>query len=169
MTTLPLTTEDHPMTKNSKHPIPSGFHSLTPHLEVRGAARAIDFYKAAFGVREIFRNVGPDGRLIMHAQLQIGDSMLLLHDEFAESGGESPDTLEGSAVTLHLYVEDADAAFERAVKAGARVEMPISDMFWGDRYGQLVDPFGHRWSIGHKVEDLTPTQMRERAAKYFQH
>ena len=153
----------------TKHAIPPGFHTLTPHLEVRGAARAIEFYKAAFGAREVFRSVGPDGRLIMHAQLQIGDSMLLVHDEFAEGGGESPDSLEGSAVTLHLYVEDADAAFTRAVKAGATVEMPLGDMFWGDRYGQVKDPFGHRWSIGHKIEDLTPTQMRERAAKYFQH
>jgi len=149
-------------------PIPPGFHSLTPHLELRGAARAIDFYKAAFGAREIFRNVGPDGRLIMHAQLQIGDSMLLLHDEFAEAGGESPHTLEGSPVTLHLYVEDADAVFARAVAAGAKVEMPIADMFWGDRYGQVTDPFGHRWSIGTKLEELTPAQMRERAAKFFQ-
>ncbi|MBL8749717.1 MAG: VOC family protein [Planctomycetes bacterium] len=149
-------------------PIPEGFHSLTPHLELRGAARAIDFYKAAFGAREIFRNLGPDGRLVMHAQLQIGDSMLLLHDEFAESGGESPDSLEGSAVTLHLYVPDVDAVFARAVAAGATVEMPVSDMFWGDRYGQIKDPCGHRWSIGTKIEDLTPAQMRERAAKFFQ-
>ncbi len=104
----------------------------------------------------------------MHAQLQIGDSMLLLHDEFAESGGESPDSLEGSAVTLHLYVPDVDAVFARAVAAGAKVEMPVTDMFWGDRYGQIKDPFGHRWSIGTKIEDLTPAQMRERAAKFFQ-
>ena len=156
------------VTAMKKNPIPTGFHTLTPHLEVRGAARAIDFYRAAFGAREIVRNVGPDGRMIMHAQLQIGDSMLLLHDEFAESGGESPHTLEGSAVTLHLYVQDADAAFARAVEAGATIEMPLGDQFWGDRYGQLKDPFGHRWSIAAKIEDLTPTQIRERAAKYFQ-
>lgn len=149
-------------------PLPHGFHTLTPHLEVRGAARAIDFYKAAFGAREIFRNLGPDGRLIMHCQLQIGDSMLLVHDEFAESGGESPDSLEGSAVTLHVYVDDVDAVFARAVAAGATVEMPVADMFWGDRYGQIKDPCGHRWSIATKIEDLTPTQMRERAAKFFQ-
>jgi PhnB protein len=151
----------------TKHAMPPGFHTLTPHLELRGAARAIDFYKAAFGAREVLRNLGPDGRKIMHAQLQIGDSMLLLHDEFAESGGESPHTLEGSGVTLHLYVEDVDAAWARAVAAGAKVEMPLADMFWGDRYGQLVDPFGHRWSLASKKEQLTPEQMRQRAAQFF--
>jgi uncharacterized glyoxalase superfamily protein PhnB len=148
--------------------MPPGFHTLTPHLELRSAARAIDFYKAAFGAREIMRSAGPDGRKIMHAQLQIGDSMLLLHDEFAEAGGESPQSLEGSGVTLHLYVEDVDAAWARAVAAGAKVEMPLGDQFWGDRYGQLVDPFGHRWSIASKKEQLTPEQMRQRAAQYFQ-
>jgi PhnB protein len=153
----------------TRYPMPPGFHTLTPHLEVRGAARAIDFYKAAFGAREVLRNLGPDGRKIMHAQLQIGDSMLLVHDEFEEAGGESPQTLEGSAVTLHMYVEDVDAAWARAVAAGARVEMPLGDQFWGDRYGQLVDPFGHRWSIASKIEPLTAEQMRQRAAKFFQH
>src|SRR5262245_59116013 len=148
-------------------PIPAGFHSLTPHLELRGAARAIDFYKTAFGAVEIRRNLGPDGRLIMHAQLQIGDSMLLLHDEFAESGGQSPHTLEGSPVTLHLYVEDADALFKQAVDAGATVAMPMQDTFWGDRYGQLVDPFGHNWSIGSKIENLDDREIRKRAEKLF--
>jgi PhnB protein len=152
----------------TRYSMPPGFHTLTPHLEVRGAARAIDFYKAAFGAREVLRNLGPDGRKIMHAQLQIGDSMLLVHDEFEEAGGESPQTLEGSAVTLHLYVEDVDAMWARAIAAGAKVEMPLGDQFWGDRYGQLVDPFGHRWSIASKVEQLTPEQMRQRAAKFFQ-
>src|SRR5262245_1868528 len=104
----------------TKH-VPEGFHTITPHLELRGAAKAIEFYKKAFGAIEVVRTLGPDGRLIMHAQLKIGDSMLMLHDEFAESGGQSPHTLEGSPVTLHLYVEDADAAFKRAVDAGATV------------------------------------------------
>jgi PhnB protein len=150
-----------------KRPIPAGFHSITPHLEVRGAARAIDFYKAAFGAVEIVRNTGPDGRSIMHCQLQIGDSMILLHDEYAESGGESPETLEGSPVTLHLFVDDADVAFERAVKAGAKVDKPLEDLFWGDRYGQLTDPFGHHWSIAHRITDLSPEQIRKGAAEYF--
>jgi uncharacterized glyoxalase superfamily protein PhnB len=147
--------------------VPEGFHTLTPHIEVRGAAKAIDFYKKAFGAVEIVRNLGPDGRLIMHAQLQIGDSMLMLHDEFAESGGQSPQTLDGSPVTLHLYVEDADGAFKRAVDAGATVAMPLQDMFWGDRYCQLVDPFGHNWSIGSRIEDLAPAEIRKRAAGLF--
>ena len=147
--------------------VPAGFHTITPHLAVRGAAKAIEFYKKAFGAEEIVRNLGPDGRLIMHAQLKIGDSMLMLHDEFAESGGQSPHTLEGSPITLHLYVEDADAAFARAVAAGAKIEMALQDMFWGDRYGQLIDPFGHCWSIGSKIEDLNPEQIRKRAQELF--
>lgn len=152
---------------DKKRPVPQGFHTITPHLEVRDAARAIEFYKKAFGAVEIFRSGGPDGKSIMHCQMQIGDSMFLLHDEYAEAGGESPQTLEGCGITMHLYVDDADVAFERAVKAGARVEMPLQDMFWGDRYGQLTDPFGHHWSIAHKLVDLTPEQMRRGAADYF--
>jgi uncharacterized glyoxalase superfamily protein PhnB len=147
--------------------VPPGFHTITPHLELRGAAKAIEFYKKAFGAVEIVRNLGPDGRLIMHAQLRIGDSMLMLHDEFAEAGGHSPQTLEGSPITLHLYVEDADAVFARAVAAGAKVEMPLENTFWGDRYGQLTDPFGHSWSVGSKLEDLTPEQIRKRAQELF--
>jgi PhnB protein len=149
--------------------VPLGFHTITPHLELRGAAKAIEFYKKAFGAVEIVRNLGPDGRLIMHAQLKIGDSMLLLHDEFAESGGQSPQTLEGSPITLHLYVEDADAVFAKAVAAGAKVEKPLENTFWGDRYGQLIDPFGHCWSVGSKLEDLTPEQIRKRAQELFDH
>jgi uncharacterized glyoxalase superfamily protein PhnB len=152
----------------TRYPIPPGFHTLTPHLEIRGATRAIEFYKNAFGATEVMRNLGPDGRKVMHAQLQIGDSMLLLHDEFEEAGGESPQSLEGSAVTLHLYFEDVDAAWSRAVAAGAKVVMPLADTFWGDRYGQLVDPFGHRWSLASKVEELTAEEIRQRAAKFFQ-
>ena len=151
-----------------KRPVPEGFHTITPHLELRDAARAIEFYKKAFGAVEITRQSGPDGKSIMHCQLRIGDSMLLLHDEYAESGGESPQTLEGSPVTLHLYVDDADAAVERAVKAGARVDMPVQDMFWGDRYCQITDPFGHHWSIAHKVTELSPEQIRKGAAEYFE-
>ena len=154
--------------KNQKHPLPAGFHTLTPHLEIRGAAAAIDFYVKAFGAREVMRNLAPDGRRVMHAQLALGDSMLLLHDEFAEGGAESPQTLEGSPVTLHLYVEDADAAFARAVAAGCKVELPLQDMFWGDRYGQLVDPFGHRWSIAHKLVELAPEEIRKRAGEHFE-
>ncbi|MGH7131962.1 MAG: VOC family protein [Phycisphaerales bacterium] len=154
------------MTKTTKR-IPAGYHTLTPHLAVRGAAKAIEFYKKAFGAVELHRSAGPDGKLIMHAELRIGDSPLLLHDEFPESGGLSPTSLEGSPVTLHMFVEDADAVFNKAVAAGAKVEMPMQDMFWGDRYGQITDPFGHNWSIAHRLEDLTPEDRRKRAAELF--
>src|SRR5688572_3084400 len=126
------------MSKRSSR-IPPGFHTVTPHLEVRGAAKAIEFYKKAFGAVELFRNHGPDGKSIMHAQLMIGDSPVMLHDEYQESGISSPHALEGSPVTLHLFVEDADALFKQAVAAGAKVELAIQDMFWGHRYGQISD------------------------------
>lgn len=151
-----------------KSRVPAGFHTVTPHLEVRGAAKAIEFYQRAFGAREVVRNLGPDGRRIMHAQLTIGDSTILVHDEFAEGRGESPHTLEGSAVTLHLYVEDADTVFGRAVEAGATVDMPLQNTFWGDRYGQLTDPFGHHWSVAHKLDEIGPDEIRKRAADYFE-
>jgi uncharacterized glyoxalase superfamily protein PhnB len=147
------------------HPIPAGFHAITPHLVIKGASEAIDFYKRAFGAKEIGRMPfpGPDGKMrIGHAELQIGDSRLFLADEFPEYGSVGP---EGrSPVTIHLYVTDADAAFAQAVEAGATAAMPLADMFWGDRYGKLVDPFGHQWSIAEHLEDLTPAQMHERMA-----
>jgi uncharacterized glyoxalase superfamily protein PhnB len=148
--------------------VPEGFHTVTPQLRVRGAAAAIDFYRAAFGATELLRNVAPDGRSIMHARLRIGDSIVIVNDEFPERGGTSPAALEGSPVTLHLYVEDADAAFARAVKAGAMVEKPLEDAFWGDRYGQLRDPFGHSWSIAHQLDVLSPEEIRRRAGRHFE-
>lgn len=147
------------------HPIPAGYHALTPHLIVKGAAEAIEFYKRAFGAEENCRMPFPsaDGQpKIGHAELLIGDSRLFLADEFPECGGFGPSG--NSPVTIHLYVTDADAAFARAVEAGATVGMPLMDMFWGDRYGKLVDPFGHHWSIAEHLEDLTPEQMGERMA-----
>ncbi|NNM64722.1 MAG: VOC family protein [Burkholderiales bacterium] len=138
--------------------IPDGMHSLTPHLVCRGAAVAIDFYARAFGAIDLFRLPGPDGRLI-HACVRIGDSQLFLVDEMPEHGALSPQALKGTPVTLHLQVEDADAVFARAVQAGATVGMPLADMFWGDRYGQVVDPFGHHWSIATHVRDVRPDEM----------
>jgi PhnB protein len=143
-------------------PIPQGSHTVTPHLVVKGAARAIDFYAAAFGAVEHHRMPGPDG-LLGHAQLQIGDSLIFLADEFP--GSPSPRKLKGSPVTIHLYVEDVDAVFARALRAGAKVKMPLMDMFWGDRYGQVVDPFGHAWSIATHKEDVSPEEMAKRGAK----
>lgn len=146
--------------------IPEGFHTLTPHLVVRGAAEAIDFYKKAFGAEETFRMPGPGGRL-MHAELRIGNSALMLADEAPEWGSNGPATIGGSPVTLSMYVEDCDKVYDQAVAAGATVKMPVADMFWGDRYGQLVDPFGHIWAICTHVKDLTPEEMQEAAAKAF--
>lgn len=141
------------------NPVPPGFHALTPHLVCHGAAQAIDFYVKAFAAIELGRLPGPDGRL-MHAMLRIGDSPLMLVDDFPEHGSPSPLALKGSPVTLHHYVENADAAFARAVDAGARVIMPLADMFWGDRYGVLEDPFGHRWSIATHLRDVTAEEMK---------
>jgi PhnB protein len=141
--------------------IPEGTHNVTPHLVVNGGARAIDFYAAAFGAIEHYRMPGPGGS-VAHAEIQIGDSVVYLADEFP-GGSPSPRSLRGSPVVLHLYVEDADAAFARAVRAGARVKMPLMDMFWGDRYGQVTDPFGHTWSIATHTEDVSPEEMARRA------
>jgi uncharacterized glyoxalase superfamily protein PhnB len=150
------------MTMPAVKPIPDGFHTITPHIVVKGAAKAIDFYKAAFGAEELGRHGMPDGT-IMHALLKIGDSMLMLNDEFPQMGAKGPQTLGGTATTLNLYVQDADKAFQRAVNAGATVKMPIADMFWGDRYGMVSDPFGHSWSIATHKQDLTPQQIMEAA------
>jgi PhnB protein len=147
--------------------VPDGFHRVTPHLVVRNAAALIDFYKKAFGAVEKRRAPGPDGKSIMHAELQIGDSIIFLNDEFPEMGAVSPLASKTTPVTLHLYVEDADKQFQQALSAGAQVVMPLADQFWGDRYGIVKDPSGHQWSIGSHMEDLTPEQMRERMAKAF--
>jgi uncharacterized glyoxalase superfamily protein PhnB len=140
-------------------PIPDGFHSLTPHLVCENASAAIDFYKAAFGATELSRLPGPDGKL-MHGSVRIGDSILMLTDEFPQYGGLGPKMLKGSPVTLHLYVTDVDAAFAKAIAAGAKVKMPVADMFWGDRYGQVEDPFGHFWSLAMHIRDTTPAEMQ---------
>jgi PhnB protein len=140
-------------------PIPDGYHSLTPYMTVRDAARAIEFYKQAFGAVEKGAMKGPDGK-IMHAELRIGDSIVMLADEFPEFGSLSPQTTGGAGMGLHIYVEDVDAAFDRAVKAGATVEMPVGDMFWGDRYGKLRDPFGHKWSIATHTADLSEDEIK---------
>jgi PhnB protein len=138
--------------------VPKAYGSLTPGLAIRGAAAAIAFYVKAFGAKELSRMPGPDGKL-MHAELKIGDRILMLGDESPEMGSPSPQTLGGSAVALMHYVKDVDAVFARAVAAGAKSLFPPADMFWGDRYGQVVDPFGHRWSIATHKADLTPRQM----------
>lgn len=148
-------------------PIPSGFHTLTPHLVVKDASQAIEFYKKAFNAEEISRAPAPDGKSLMHADLKIGDSRFFLVDEFPEMDFRGPQSIGGTPVTIHMYVEDVDAAFSKAVAAGAQVRMPLADMFWGDRYGLLVDPFGHAWSLATHKEDLTPEDIGKRAQAAF--
>lgn len=148
-------------------PIPKGFHTVTPSLMVRDADRAIEFYKKAFGAELVDRFTGPDGKTVMHAELRIGDSFIFLGDEaFAKGTGGAEKTAE-SCASIHLYVEDVDAAFDRAVRAGAKVQMPLADMFWGDRYGQVVDPFGVGWGLATHKEDLTPEEIRKGAQQFF--
>ena len=148
-------------------PIPEGYHTLTPYLRVKGGEAAIEFYKKAFGAELRGKMPGPDGKTIMHAELKIGDSIIMLADECPEMGGKSPLSLGGTGLGLHVYVNDVDAAFKRAVDAGAKVKMPVSDMFWGDRYGQLQDPFGHEWSIATHKEDLPAQEIQKRGMEFM--
>jgi uncharacterized glyoxalase superfamily protein PhnB len=146
--------------------VPDGFNTLTPHIIVQDAAKAIEFYKKAFGAQEITRHMSPDGKAVMHAQLKVGNSMLMLANEFPPMC-VSPKARGGTSVTLHVYVENADTWFDRAVKAGCKVKMPLADQFWGDRYGQVEDPYGHIWSIGTHKQDLTEQQINEGAKAAF--
>jgi PhnB protein len=147
-------------------PIPPGFHSLTPHINVKGAAAYIDFLKRAFQAVEISRSPGPGGKL-MHVQMKIGDSFLMFADDFCEEFHMPPFATGHLPFVMHLYVPDADATFRDAVEAGCEVKMPVSDQFWGDRYGHVKDPFGMVWAIATRKEDLTPQELQERAAKAF--
>jgi PhnB protein len=147
------------------NPIPEDFHTITPQLVVKGVAQAVAWYTKAFGANELLRNTAPDGESIMHSELLLGDSRFFVVDEFPGSM-TSPATLGGTPVTLHLYVHDVDALFAKAVDAGATVLMPVADQFWGDRYGMLADPFGHRWSIASRIEDLSPRALQQRAATW---
>ena len=146
--------------------VPEDFHTITPHLVVRGVERAVEFYRAAFGAHELLRNFAPDGATIMHSELLLGDSRFLVNDEFPDWGVLSPESLGGTPVTLHLYVEDVDGFVARAESAGAEVLMPVQDTFWGDRYGIVRDPFGHRWSVGSRIEDLSPEELHRRAEEW---
>ena len=143
-------------------PIPEGYHSVSPSLAIDGAADAIDFYKRAFGAAERYRMPGPNGT-IAHAELQIGDSVVMLSDPFPQSSVRPPTELGGTSVGIFVYVEDVDAVFQQAVDAGATVTMPLEDMFWGDRFGSVTDPYGHHWSFATHVEDVPPEEMEERA------
>jgi len=147
-------------------PIPDGFTSITPHLVIDGCDKALAFYEKAFGAEVLARSPGPDGRM-WHASMRIGGSIVMMADEFPEmeKSSRAPSTLSGTSVVIHIYCADTDALFDRAVKAGATPAMPPMDMFWGDRYSQVTDPFGHSWAIATHKEDLTPEQMQERGAE----
>src|SRR5579871_1697986 len=143
-------------------PIPKGYHSVTPYLVVDDAKRAIEFYKRAFGAKEVMKMEAPGGK-IGHAEIQIGDSMIMLADEMPGSGNKSPRSLGGSPAGLMLYVPNVDNVFNQAVSAGAKVDQPLANQFWGDRYGKITDPFGHSWSLATHVEDVAPQEMEKRA------
>jgi PhnB protein len=147
------------------NPIPEEYRGVTPYLSVKGAAEAIEFYKKGFGAIEIMRLPNPDGTL-GHAEIKIGDALIMLADEFPEYGNLSPKTLGGSAVRLHMYVEDVDAFFEKAIAAGAKVLIPVANQFYGDRSGRLEDPFGHVWLVSTHVEDLTPEEIDRRMKEF---
>ena len=146
--------------------IPKGYHTVTQSLFVAGAAKAIDFYKKALGAEEIMRFPGPDGS-IMHAELRLGDSVIMLGDEMPDQGGRGPKSIGGTPVSFFVYREDVDAAWKRAVDAGARPVVPLADQFWGDRTGCLEDPFGHQWWLAQHIQDLTPEEIRRNAESHF--
>jgi PhnB protein len=143
-------------------PVPEGYHTVTPYLIVKGAANAIEFYKKAFGAKELFRFPQPDGR-IGHAEIKIGDSHIMLADEYPEMGARGPETIGGTPVSILLYVENVDQLFNQAVASGAKVQRPVQNQFYGDRTGILTDPFGHSWYIHTHIEDVSSAEMQERA------
>ena len=143
-------------------PIPEGYHSVTPYLIVQGAANALDFYKTVFKANELFRMPGPGGKL-MHAEFKIGNSIVMMADEWPDRNIRGPKSLGGSPVGIMVYVEDVDACFQRAIAAGAAVHQPVKDQFYGDRSGSVIDPFGHQWTIATHIEDVSPEEMEKRA------
>jgi uncharacterized glyoxalase superfamily protein PhnB len=149
------------MAKTS-NPVPPGMHTVTPHIIVRDAVKAIEFYKKAFGAKERFVLPGPDGRT-MHAEIQIGDSVVMLADESPQMGALSPESRGGATSVLMMYSDDVDKLFEQAVKAGGTVRLPLHDAFWGDRYGQVTDPFGHHWALATHIEDVSPEDLQKRS------
>ena len=145
---------------------PQGYHTVTPSLFVAGAAKAIEFYKKALGAEELMRFPGPDGK-IMHAEIKVGDSIIMLADEMPDMGGKGPKSIGGTPVSLFVYGENVDAAWKRAIDAGCQEVVPLADQFWGDRTGCLEDPFGHQWWLATHVQDLTPEEIRKNAEAHF--
>ena len=148
-------------------PIPDGYHSVTPTLTISGASNAIEFYKKAFDAKEIYRFPGPDGKSIMHAEIRIGDSAIMLCDEMPEMGCLSPKSNGGPSGSIYLYVNDVDSVFSKAISAGAKPMMPIMDGFWGDRMGVLTDPFGHRWAVATRKKDMTSDEIQKAGAEFM--
>jgi PhnB protein len=146
-------------------PIPDGYHSITPYLIVKGGSAAIEFYKKVFGAAEVMRIPGPDGK-VGHTEIRIGDSVVMLADEHLEMGAKSPQTIGGSPVSILLYVEDVDAVIRKAVAAGAKIQRPVEDKFYGDRMGTVDDPYGHVWHVATHTENVTPEEMKKRAAQF---
>jgi len=151
---------------NKAQAIPKGYHTVTPSLFVVGAAKAIEFYKKALGAEELMRFPGPDGA-IMHAEIKIGDSIVMLADEMPEQGGRGPKSIGGTPVSFFVYRENVDAEWKRALDAGAKVLVPLADQFWGDRTGCLEDPFGHQWWLAQHLQDLTPEEIQKNAEAFF--
>jgi PhnB protein len=150
----------------SKNPIPKGYHTATPNLTVRNAVQAIEYYKKALGAEERMVMKGPDGK-VSHAELKIGDSIIFLSDEIPNMGNKSPQTLGGTTGGIYLYVEDVDKLFKQALQAGGKEKMPVQDMFWGDRYGQFIDPYGHTWGVSTHTKDMTEEEMAEGAKAFY--
>lgn len=156
------------MPKKATQAVPKGYHTVTPSIFVAGAAKAIEFYKKAFRAEEVMRFPGPDGK-IMHAEIRIGDSTIMLGDEMPEQGGKSPKTIGGTPVSFFVYRDNVDAEWKRAVDAGAKPIQPLADQFWGDRTGCLEDPFGHHWWLAQHIQDLTPEELQKGAEAMFAH
>jgi PhnB protein len=152
--------------KKPVKPVPEDFRTITPHLVVQGVSKAVDFYGRAFGAEELYRNLAPDGVSVMHSELLLGDSRFFVNDEFPDHGVFAPRGEYGTGLTLHLYVPNVDAFYERAVAAGVEVIFPLADCFWGDRYCIFKDPFGHRWSVASRIEDLSPQEIHERSKAF---
>ena len=154
------------MTTRTK-PIPAGYHTVTPYLVITNAAKAIDFYRQAFGAEELVVMPGPDGKGVMHAEVKIGDSIIMMGEEHPQEPCKSAETMGGSPVSFYIYLENVDEAFGRALAAGAETKMPVDDMFWGDRAGTVQDPFGYNWTLATHNKDLTPQEMQEGAQAFF--
>lgn len=149
------------------NPIPEGFTTVTPHLICKDADGALAWYTKALGAKELFRMPGPGGQGVMHAEMNIGSSRVMIGEEMPDWGSVGPKTLGGSPVTIHLYVDDADAAMKKAAEAGAEITMPLEDTFWGDRYGKIKDPYGHTWAVATHTRDVSPEEMEEAMKKMF--